>query len=281
MLGSADTGRCAYNMKKCWANKYSPCNGKLSREHYISKSIFEQQFIYVKGLNWCKDEEKKISIGKLTRKVLCEHHNNILSSVDQAGINAIRIFEQLIPDQHRPTRTPPDSYVIDGLNFERWLLKTAINLTYQGEMHLGFGMTDSLPGQPPPYLLQVVFGDLPFTHKMGLYTLCYDTVEKFRVGSISFTPIHQDKKIGGFLFHIRGFDFFLSLYPGHVPPRLSTLGLCKDGKIQKHIANASPEYRRKIITAFNERKEPFEVQFEWPNQPAVSKDPNYHLPNEV
>lgn len=268
-------------MKKCWAHKYSPCSGKLSREHYISQSIFEQQFIYVSGLDWCKGEEKEISIANLTKKVLCEHHNNRLSDVDDAGINAIRVFEQLIPEEYRQAKTLPKSYKIDGLNFERWLLKTAINITYQGDMHIGVGMTDSTLGVPAPYLLQVVFGDLPFTQKMGLYMLCYETLEKFRVGSISFTPIHKDNCIGGFVFHIRGFDFFLSLYPGHAPPRLSTLGLGQDGKIENHVATALPVYRKKVITAFNENKERFDVHFEWNNQPAVSKDPNYHVPREL
>jgi len=267
-------------MKKCWANKYSPCNGKLSREHYISKSIFEQQFIYAKGLSWCKNEEKKISIASLTKKVLCEHHNNQLSKIDQAGINAIRVFEQLLPEHIRSTKTPPESQIIDGLNFERWLLKTAINLTYEGEMHLGVGMTDSELGKPSPYLLQVVFGDLPFTHQLGLYTLCYNSLEEFRVGSISFTPIHQDNKIGGFLFHLRGFDFFLSLYPGHAPPQLSTLGIGEDGKVPKYIAEAIPEYRKENIIAFNEKRERLEVKFEWKDQPAISKDSNYHVPIE-
>lgn len=268
-------------MIKCWANKYSPCDGKLSREHYISQSIFEQQFIYVSGLSWCKGEEKKISIANLTKKVLCEHHNNTLSTKDIAGLNAIRVFEQLIPEEHRKAKTPPESPKIDGLNFERWLLKTAINLTYQGDMHIGVGMTDSVPGVPAPYLLQVVFGDLPFTHKMGLYALCYETLEKFQVGSISFTPIRKDNCIGGFIFHIRGFDFFLSLYPGHAPPRLGKLGLGQDVKIEKHIATALPVYRKELITVLNESRERSDVHFEWRNQHSVSKDPNYHVPGEL
>jgi hypothetical protein len=268
-------------MKKCWANKYSPCNGKLSREHYISKSIFEHQFIYAKGLSWCKNEEKKISIASLTKKVLCEHHNNLLSEIDQAGINSIRLFEQLLPEDIRSTKTLPKSQIIDGLNFERWLLKTAINLTYEGEIHIGVDMTDSKPGQPSPYLLQVVFGDLPFTHKLGLYTLCYSSLEKFRVGSISFTPIHQNNKIAGILFHLRGFDFFLSLYPGHAPPQLSTLGIGDDGKIPKYIAEAIPEYRKEKIVAFNDKNERLEVLFEWKNQPAISRDPTFFVPKEV
>lgn len=191
------------------------------------------------------------------------------------------MFELLLPENIRSTKTQPESQIIDGPNFERWLLKTAINLTYEGGMHLGFGMTDSEPGKPSPYLLQVVFGDLPFSHKLGLYTLCYNSLEIFRVGSISFTPIHKDNKIGGFLIHLRGFDFFLSLYPGHAPPQLSTIGIGEDDKVPKYIAEAIQEYRKEIIIAFNEKQERLEVKFEWKDQPAISKDPNYHVPIEA
>ncbi len=250
-------------MKNCWAHNYSECKGKISREHYISKGVFEQQFIYVKGFKWCKEAEKKISIANLTSKVLCERHNNELSDVDKTGINAIRIFEELIPEEHRSNRTPPMSRVIDGINFERWLLKIAINLSYQGGMHIGVGMTDSEPGLPSPYLLQVVFGKMRFSHKMGLYTFCYETSEKFKVGKISMTSIHQNKLIGGFIFHVRGLDFFLSLYPGHAPPRLETLGISSESGIRKHVYSAMPIYRKKEVISINEQGERRKILFKW------------------
>lgn len=250
-------------MKNCWASNYSECSGKISREHYISQGVFEQQFIYVKGFKWCKGKERKISIANLTSKVLCEHHNNELSEVDQTGINAIRIFEELIPEKYRSNKNPPTCRVIDGINFERWLLKVAINLSYRGEMHIGVGMTDSEPGLPSPYLLQVVFGRMRFSHKMGLYTLCYETSEKFEVGKISMTSIHKDQAIGGFIFHIRGLDFFLSLYPGHAPPRLETLGLGSENGIRKHIYSALPIYRKKEVISINEQGECRKVPFKW------------------
>jgi len=267
-------------MSKCWASEHSLCNGKISREHYISKGIFEQQYVYPRGLSWCKGKEKKVSIANLTAKVLCEHHNSKLSNIDQAGINAFRVFEQLIPEKHRTIKTPPENKIIDGLNFERWLLKTAINLSFKGDKHIGVGMTDSVPGIPSPYLLQVVFGELPFTHQMGLYTLCYETMEKFLVGNFSVTPIYQDNNIGGFLYHIRGFDFFLSLYPGHPVPKLSTLGLGEHNNIPSHIANALPIYRRDIINVYNQKQEHMQVNFCWKPQNAISSDPRYYMPPE-
>jgi hypothetical protein len=248
-------------MKECWANEHSACNGKISREHYISKGIFEQQFIYVSGFKWCKGEQKKISIANLTSKILCKYHNNQLSVVDKAGINAIRIFEQCIPEQYRSVKTVPEFSVIDGINFERWLLKIAINLTFKGDKHIGVGMTNSIPGIPSPYLLQVVFGGMPFTHKMGLYFLHHETARYCNAGEFSMTPIYQNSAIGGFIFHIRGFDFFLSLYPGHVPPKLNTLGIGGD------IGNAVPIYRSELITSFDQNKNSFDAAFKWKSQP--------------
>ncbi|WP_157726503.1 hypothetical protein [Imhoffiella purpurea] len=110
--------------------------------------------------------------------------------------------------------------------------------------------------------------------------LSYKTLERFRVGSISFTPIHIDKQIGGFLFHIRGLDFFLSLYPGHALPTLNTLGIGDDGKVPKHIASATPEYRKNTVSVINEHGERSDIKFNWRKETAVSSDPKYHLPPE-
>lgn len=268
-------------MNDCWAKNFSPCKGKISREHYISRSIFEQDFVYVSGFNWCNGEERKVGLSNLTSKVLCEHHNNTLSGIDQAGANAVRIIESILPEDRRSTTLAPDSLEIDGLNFERWLLKIALNLSFKSELHIGFGMIDSTPGWPSPYLLQVVFGNLPFTHKMGLYTFGYDTTEKIRAGSIAFMPIHKEGHIGGFWYHIRGFDFFLSLYPGYYLPRLRELGIGANKNIPPYIVNALPEYRRKKIVALNERREPSVVSFKWDNQSTTSTDPKYYMPPET
>lgn len=268
-------------MRDCWARNFSPCKGKISREHYLSRSIFEQDFVYVSGLNWCKSEEKKVSLSNLTSKVLCEHHNNALSGIDQAGANAIRVFESILPEDRRSVTTPPDNIEIDGLNFERWLLKIALTLYFKSELHIGFGMTDSVPGWPSPYLLQVVFGNLPFTHKMGLYTFGYDTMEKIRAGSIAFMPIHREGRIGGFWYHIRGLDFFLSLYPGYHLPQLSELGISAEGNLPAYIVNALPEYRRKKIIVLNEERAFSVVSFKWDNQSTASTDPKYYMPPET
>lgn len=249
--------------KECWAKGFSECSDKFSKEHYVSQAAFEQQFVYVTGMSWCRGEEKKVSLSSLASKILCTHHNSNLSKVDRAGGNAVRLFDEILPEQYRSVRTPAESRVIHGLDFERWLLKIAINVSYGGDMHIGVGMTDSKPEHPSSYLLEVLFGNLDFSHKMGLYTLCYETLEKFQVGKISVCPIHQDGSVAGFVFHVRGLDFFLSLYPGHAPPPLKTLGLETGSGISGHILNASPVYRKNELVSVDSEGKAKSVRFDW------------------
>lgn len=106
-------------MRNCWANTYSKCSGKLSREHLISSGIFEQKNIFVHGFEWCKEYEKKISVASITSKILCEKHNNALSGIDQAGIDAVRIFESTLPKDMRSVDTSKSKKYVDGHKFEK------------------------------------------------------------------------------------------------------------------------------------------------------------------
>ena len=128
-------------MKKCWASSYSDCDGKLSREHLISKSLFLTNEINVKGYPWCKDEEITIGLSNLTSKILCQKHNKLLSNIDEAGATAFRIFREVrnlsnVRSKIRPRRWNIKRHRIDGYNLERWFLKTLINLSYHREHYL-------------------------------------------------------------------------------------------------------------------------------------------------
>lgn len=76
-------------MKKCYANVLGDCAGKLSREHYVSKGLID--------LGQDKPSEivlgGKLDIGTpassknlAVSKILCEHHNSLLSDLDAEAI---------------------------------------------------------------------------------------------------------------------------------------------------------------------------------------------------
>ena len=103
----------------CWAESLKDCSNKLSREHIVSEGAFPYQTLRVKGLPWCLDEFKEISIASFTRKVLCERHNNSLTDSDQAYINAMQCFRDEVPlylarNKMKPIRWTLQKFQIDG-----------------------------------------------------------------------------------------------------------------------------------------------------------------------
>ncbi len=221
------------NYVSCWANYRGDCNRRMSNEHLVSKALFPDQVVYVSGMDWCKGQEKRIGINSLSRKILCAHHNNSLSAADKAAVSAIEAFHSGIIMGE-----------IDGLLLERWLIKTAINLTIGCSFHIGVGMNDSNHGRPSPYLLAAAFGELSLSHKMGAYFLFPNGPYAHRQGEISLTPFQGEDNIGGFLFGLRGQYVFLNLYAGHAPPTLSEIS---GNTLPEHIACAKLIYRPENI----------------------------------
>ena len=71
------------------------CCRKISREHIVTENLFIGGTIGVKGFPWCQKTPKLIRKEEFTSNILCERHNNMLSQVDQAGIDAFAAFRKL------------------------------------------------------------------------------------------------------------------------------------------------------------------------------------------
>ena len=80
-------------MSECWATPLGDCAGKISREHIITRGIFENDETSVQGFPWCP-EPVRISLNGFTAKILCEKHNSALSTADDAGIATIKQFRE-------------------------------------------------------------------------------------------------------------------------------------------------------------------------------------------
>lgn len=215
--------------RKCWATHVGGCSEKISREHLISRALLPALTVIVEGFDWCK-EPKSIGADALTRKILCTHHNSELSTADEAiaGFNILAKERKV-------------GIAISGRSLERWFLKTLVNLSIGTKDHIGEGMAESEPGWPSPYLAAVVFGSIPLTHKMGLYTLNCREPYKYRQGEILFVPLTRDCRIGGALFGVAGMYFFLSLNPGAAP---TTIGdMAPNAAFPSHIRDAVMVHR--------------------------------------
>lgn len=228
-------------MEKCWANPRGGCGDNISREHLVSRGIFENRQFQVKGFSWCKNEFKKVGIEAITRKCLCKTHNNSLSEVDNEGIKLFNILDKIASLTTNNTSQKAIIEIISGNLLERWFLKTLINLSYNTEYQLGqFG---EIKGRPNLYLVDVVFGTVSFTQHLGLYSLVPEGHAIASNGEIVFYPLIQNgRTIAGGVFSFRGTDFFLSLTPSIPPYKLGYLDIHDHG-IPEHILDAVLIYR--------------------------------------
>lgn len=250
-------------MQNCWAFSNGDCSGKLTGEHIISKGIFKENNIYVKGFDWCINDYQAIGLNSLTKKVLCNKHNSTLSPVDVGGINAINSLERVFSlcnelDLNNSKIINLQIPNIDGHLFERWLLKVAINLIAGSDIILGDMGEES--GKPPPYLIDVVFGKLDFSHFMGLYFLISENSHLSANTEIAITPLIKENRIGGYYFSIFGFDFVLSLFPGPPPTSLREIGITG---LPDHVLDSYWIYRCPKIMAQKGLSKSHEVVIDW------------------
>ncbi|NMG73325.1 hypothetical protein [Aromatoleum diolicum] len=116
----------------CYLSGYSPCDAKLSGDHLISKSLLSQlgdNAVYIEGLPWCKGL-KRVGVNSITGRVLCRLHNSQLSDFDSSASLLFRCLHQL-PKRIVETEQREEC-VVNGLNVERWMLKTAATLLASG-----------------------------------------------------------------------------------------------------------------------------------------------------
>lgn len=211
-------------MVNCWADKLGDCSEKQSKEHLVSKGLFEEDEFYEPsivipwGFNWCRDEPKRISVSSFSSKILCEHHNNLLSSVDAEAIHAYNVFRKLWLAIQNPKSILTNEviyYEIDGYLLERWFLKTAINILY----------SDCGLDKPPIEFIELAFGLKRFPENIGLYMAdsLRQPIYEFDDG-IKFTPIMRNyDTFTTVLFEFRGWKFALPLINEPLPTSLNNI----------------------------------------------------------
>ncbi len=213
-------------MSECWASSIGSCTDKISREHIVSRGLFEGDIVMVKGFSWCRDEPRKIGLSSLTSKILCEKHNADLSVVDQEGASAFKYFREFMRLSNvRKDRNPQlwkvMRYSIDGPILERWFLKTLINISVNENLPIGEG---SHPGRPTEELVGSVFGLRPFSGHAGLYSIARAGQNLHLTDTVMFAPLFKDKAfVAGGFFAFRGFKFLMYLLPETPPAPLTDI----------------------------------------------------------
>lgn len=118
-------------MRKCVLSEYGECQGRISGEHYISRSVLEYLSNglspKIGGLPWIEDGRLiTVGINSLTSNIFCVHHNSSLSNLDALGKSLVETIDKT---DKAPTQVP-DEIEFSGHDFEKWLLKVAVGITF-------------------------------------------------------------------------------------------------------------------------------------------------------
>ncbi len=249
-------------MSACWASCLGNCADKITREHLVSRGLFLEDEMTVEGFPWCKGKQVKIGLASLTAKILCRQHNSNLSEVDVAGANAFGAFREAqrlanIREKKPKYRWSIVRVTINGRGFERWCLKTLINLSFNGNRPIGRDSVDA--GKPSDRLVRIAFGLESFAEKAGLYFVARVGMNIQSEDRVRFAPLinKTGDKIEGGLFSIRGQRLLLFL-EAEGPPRLR--GVSIDGE---DLGNAQVNYHIQNIRVMNGKYLSQELKFAW------------------
>jgi hypothetical protein len=212
----------------------------------------------VQGFPWCRKSAKEIGISGLTAKILCKHHNNALSSIDDAGQEFFATLREMrrlanVRAKLKPGPWKVVKYLVDGPPVERWFLKTLINICCDREYPIGSSST--VPGQPSDELVRIAFGRQSFTDLAGLHFVVRTGMQANSTDSVSFSPILKPRMhIEGGVFGFRGLRLLLFLEAAGPPAPLTglffegeDLGDCQLNFHNEQINENSGKYRSQVL----------------------------------
>jgi hypothetical protein len=253
-------------MKKCWAASLGGCSDKMSGEHIVSAGIFPGDKVSVQGLPWCLDAPKEIGLASFVKNILCTEHNNRLSPVDEAGIQTFKTINEFIRLGHVRSSVPVRRWTVkkfdvDGINFERWCLKTLINLTVDGPARIG---PRSQPNVPHHELVGICFGLTEFRHPAGMY-VSWAPGDKVDLDEKLTTLFANDPMyLMGATLYLCGFRFHLYIGDRELKPGPVNFA-AKDGTIDKQ---GPPMYRYKAMNFTTGKYLSHTMRFHWSDRRA-------------
>jgi hypothetical protein len=225
----------------CWASVLDDCHGPLTGEHAAAVALWQpdnpkanrrskkREIVHVGG-GGAGFPAGPQEVKKLKRPILCEHHNNGTSALDEeAGrfSTALGSFLATVLDRAASPRVawPPRVFEVDGVLVERYLLKFAVNNIF-GSTTLPIGGLYPAPGYPTQELAAMIFGHLPMFAPTGLWSCAKPSTQftlvdgkpavQFRAIPITYSSSHG-RYISGCMLELRCFPFAVVLDHQELP----------------------------------------------------------------
>lgn len=140
--------------RRCYAEVLGDCRGKLSLEHFVSRSLLmdlERTFIAEGLLPGDPSAVVTTSADSVACRVLCRAHNTALSNVDSSVVPFLSAARRFDHELDSPSITAREA-VVDGYMLERWMAKALLGLVARP------GSKSTLPPDVQGRLVAVAFG---------------------------------------------------------------------------------------------------------------------------
>ena len=243
---------------KCYASLLGGCSEKLTGEHLFTEGTLGKGgsvgTIGMRGI----PNGKFVGMASATSKVLCSNHNSQLSVLDD---EAIKLSKAL--DRFHAEKAGQFEHKVNGLLFERWLLKVSLGYLAAGHTKLGRRYPTL------PEIAHVLFGKIPFGGvPLGLYTIvgadryAETTKEVLFRALTAIDPIGQEHFTGSFI-ALHGVPFLLD-FGG--PFRAESYLRKPDGSSYLDpydCSKAYASYHPPFVNIEDERSKQLTIKFQW------------------
>lgn len=202
---------------KCYAHVLGNCSEEISKEHFISRNILEELHqsggLRVGGVPWnAPGEVAAISPASLAGKVLCRHHNGLLSDLDDLGGRFFRTLNSIHAASSGGLSSSLDAvYKFDGNAIERFFLKVLLGGVASGNLR-GPGGTAVTDGFDAP-IVRRLFGKEAFPPSTGMYLLGEMNVPWLVEQPLQAAALINNGKTLGLLVAIAPLRFALAVMP--------------------------------------------------------------------
>lgn len=123
--------RTGYAHPRCYGGAAEDCSERISREHWLTGSIItairnDGTNLVASGLPWLNGKSAQLSVTSMASNILCERHNNSLSSIDAVAEKfflATRSDQQSLADAEHTERSEDTLVLCQGPILELWMLK--------------------------------------------------------------------------------------------------------------------------------------------------------------
>lgn len=201
-----------FSLERCYMGITNNCSKQISKEHMVSEGALKEvdEIIEITGFPWLKKGAKQLHTSSITAKILCARHNSAFSNIDKEGIKFVRSIKNFSTTNYSGKHKLA---VFNGLDVERWLLKTFYGLLYSKNLQVDH--YESLRAEIDKKCIDLLNGIVPHADSRGLFlrTEINHQVMSKRVLTVSPIINRFKSNIQGITINVFGFDFLLSTCP--------------------------------------------------------------------